>query len=167
MPDLVIRRAERRDLAAINDLYNTFVRDTHITFDLEPWDMSARETWFETFSEKGPYQLFVGEVEGAFAGYVGSVVLRPKAAYRPSIETTIYLRPEAQGHGAGRRMLTHLLEALQQEDVHRAYAVIALPNEASIRLHEALGFRLVGTLSEVGRKFDRYWDVAWLERELP
>jgi len=82
------------------------------------------------------------------------------------VETSVYLAPVESGRGLGRKLYQNLLDALAREDVHRAFGGIALPNEPSVGLHLALGFRHVGTYREVGRKFDRYWDVAWYERAL-
>jgi phosphinothricin acetyltransferase len=82
------------------------------------------------------------------------------------VEVTVYLAPHAGGRGIGTLLYTALFEALAEEDVHRAYAGVAQPNEASTRLHERFGFRHVGTYREVGRKFGRYWDVAWYEKDL-
>lgn len=79
---------------------------------------------------------------------------------------SVYCAPEAAGRGIGTLLYTALFEALAGEDLHRAYAGIALPNEASVRLHDRFGFRHLGTYEEVGRKFDRYWDVAWYEKKL-
>jgi phosphinothricin acetyltransferase len=99
-------------------------------------------------------------------GYSTSSPFRTKPAYAPSVETTVYVAPDAGRRGIGTLLYTALFEALSGEDLHRAYAGIALPNEASARLHERLGFRHVGTYREVGRKFGRYWDVAWYEKPL-
>lgn len=99
-------------------------------------------------------------------GYATSSAFRPKPAYATSVEVTVYLAPHARGRGVGTLLYKALFEALADEDVHRAYAGIAQPNEASARLHERFGFRHVGTYREVGRKFGRYWDVAWFEKEL-
>jgi phosphinothricin acetyltransferase len=109
----------------------------------------------------------VAEVSGEPAGYASSREFRAKAAYRQSVETTIYLDPEVVGRGLGRSLYGALLRILESEtSVHRAYAGIALPNEASVALHRGLGFRPVGTFHEAGHKFDRYWDVAWYEKDV-
>lgn len=79
---------------------------------------------------------------------------------------SVYCAPEAAGRGIGTLLYTSLFEALDGEDLHRAYAGIALPNEASARLHTRFGFRHVGTYEQVGRKFGKYWDVAWYEKKL-
>ncbi|MFD8547431.1 GNAT family N-acetyltransferase [Streptomyces sp. NPDC059649] len=99
-------------------------------------------------------------------GYATSSAFRPKAAYAPSVEVTVYCAPEAAGRGVGTLLYEALFEALAKEDVHRAYAGITQPNEASTRLHTRFGFRHIGTYTEVGRKFGRYWDVAWYQKDL-
>ena len=83
-----------------------------------------------------------------------------------SIETSIYLAPEAIGKGAGSRLYEALFKSLDDQDLHRAYAGIALPNPQSIGLHERFGFKRVALYTEQGRKFGRYWDVAWFEKPL-
>ncbi|MEO3976153.1 GNAT family N-acetyltransferase [Streptomyces sp. CAU 1734] len=103
---------------------------------------------------------------GSVLGYATSSPLRPKAAYDTSVEVSVYCAPEAAGRGIGSLLYRALFAALEGEDVHRAYAGIAGPNEASARLHAWFGFRPVGTYREVGRKFGRYWDVTWYEKEL-
>ncbi|PGH49904.1 GNAT family N-acetyltransferase [Streptomyces sp. Ru87] len=97
-------------------------------------------------------------------GYATSSPFRPKPAYGTSVETTVYCAPDALGRGVGSLLYTRLFEELAGEDLRRAYAGIALPNAASVRLHERFGFGPVGTFHEAGRKFGRYWDVAWFER---
>lgn len=90
----------------------------------------------------------------------------PKQAYDSSVETSVYCAPGATGRGIGRGLYSALFGALSGEDVHRAYAGIALPNPASIALHERFGFVQVAYFSEQGRKLGRYWDVAWFEKAL-
>jgi len=98
------------------------------------------------------------------AGYASSSRYRIKPAYETSIETSIYLAPEATGKGIGTKLYAALFDALRGEDVHRAYAGISLPNPASIALYEKFGFKRAGLYTEQGRKFGRYWDVAWYEK---
>lgn len=99
-------------------------------------------------------------------GYATSSPHRPKPAYGTSVETTVYVAPDAGRRGIGSLLYDALFEALAEQDVHRAYAGITQPNEASRRLHARFGFRYIGTYHEIGRKFGRYWDVAWYEKEL-
>jgi len=161
-----IRPGAARDLEGLNDLYNHYVRETHITFDIEPLTMAERRDWFRHYGRSGRHRLLVA-VRGAHVlGYATSSPWRPKQAYETSVETTIYLRPEEAGHGLGTRLYGALFDALATEDVHRAYAGIAIPNPASVALHEKLGFTQVAYYTEQGRKFGRYWDVAWFEKPL-
>jgi phosphinothricin acetyltransferase len=99
-------------------------------------------------------------------GFACSSRFRPKPAYETSVETTIYLAQHAVGRGAGSKLYTELFRSLENEDVHRAYAGVSLPNPASIALHERFGFKRVAHFTEQGRKFGRYWDVAWYEKPL-
>ncbi|MFI7099835.1 GNAT family N-acetyltransferase [Streptomyces sp. NPDC050161] len=108
----------------------------------------------------------VGAARGALLGYATSSPFRPKAAYATSVEVTVYCAPHAAGRGIGTLLYRALFAALADEDVHRAYAGIAQPNAASTRLHTRFGFRHIGTYTEVGRKFGRYWDVAWYQKDL-
>ena len=162
----LIRHAIVSDLDALNELYNHWVATSHVTFDIEKITAAQRLEWYRDFAEHGRYQLLVAIRNEAFLGFVHSKQFRPKEAYLPAVETTVYVHPEALGAGVGSALYRALFEALEGEDVHRAYAGIALPNPESIRLHERLGFREIGTYEEVGRKFDRYWSVRWYEKAL-
>ena len=108
----------------------------------------------------------MAEAGGLVIGYAGTMRFRPKPAYDTTVETTIYLSAEAAGKGVGSRLYAALFAALADEDIHRIVAGYALPNAASKALHERFGFQLVGIFHENGRKFGRYWDVAWSERPL-
>jgi phosphinothricin acetyltransferase len=162
-----IRRAVPSDLPDLVRIYNHYVTNTHVTFDTNPFATEERRSWFEGFADSGPHRLLVAEVASGIAGYTSSARFRPKQAYHTSVETTVYLDPRQIGRGLGGKLYGALLELLANErQVHRAYGGIALPNPASVALHERLGFRLVGTFKEVGHKFERYWDVSWYERDL-
>jgi phosphinothricin acetyltransferase len=161
-----VRPATAGDLSAVNDIYNQYVVEAHYTFDLEPMSAEARREWVAHYGETGRHRLLVAVDDGRVIGYASSSRFRTKAAYDTSVETSAYLAPDAVGRGAGSRLYETLFKALQREDVHRAYAGIALPNPASIGLHERFGFKRVGHFTEQGRKFGRYWDVAWYEKPL-
>ena len=161
-----VRVAERADLAQIDGIYNHYVRETHITFDLEPMSVTAREEWFSHYAATGPHRLLVAVAEGNVVGFTCSSRYRPKPAYETSVETTIYVAPDGTGRGIGTALYTALFRELAAEDVHRAYGGIAIPNPASIALHERFGFKQVSYYAEQGRKFGRYWDVAWYEKPL-
>ncbi|MBO1337192.1 GNAT family N-acetyltransferase [Streptomyces sp. VRA16 Mangrove soil] len=168
-PDVIIRPGSEADLEALTDLYNAYVRTTPITFDTEPFTAEARRPWLLAHPDHGPHRLFVAEetvAGGRVLGYATSSAFRPKAAYSTSVEVTVYCAPDAGGRGIGTQLYEALFKALESEDVHRAYAGVTQPNEASVRLHTRFGFRPIGTYREVGRKFGRYYDVAWFEKEL-
>ena len=164
--DVRVRAATEDDLEPLNDIYNHYVRETHVTFDLEPVTMEWRREWFGHYASTGPHRLLVAEAEEELIGFASSSRFRPKPGYATSVETSVYLAPDAVGRGAGKRLYEALFSSLEGEDIHRAYAGIALPNPASIALHERFGFKRVALFTEQGRKFDRYWDVAWYEKPL-
>jgi phosphinothricin acetyltransferase len=164
MNDIEIRMAERRDLPRLTEIYNYYVVNTPVTFDLEPYTVERREAWFEQFAPTGRHRLLVAESGGDVIGYAGTTRFRPKAAYETTVETTIYCAPEAVGKGIGKRLYAALFETLRGEDIHRFVAGYALPNPATAAIHERFGFKVVGIFSENGRKFGQYWDVCWVER---
>jgi phosphinothricin acetyltransferase len=162
-----IRSAIPDDLPRLLEIYNYYVLNTPITFDLEAVSLEARKSWFDDFASDGPHRLLVSESTGRVSGYASSRTFRKKAAYARSVETSIYLDPDAVGTGIGSGLYTQLLADLQAEpEVHRAYGGVTLPNAASSALHERCGFKQVAVFGDVGFKFGRYWDVAWLERAL-
>ena len=166
MSTIVIRPATRADLPQITSIYNHYVLNTPITFDIEPLGPEQRVGWFNEHTEGSRYRLLVGEEGGRILGYAGTGRFRSKAAYDTTAEVTVYCAPGATGRGIGAMMYQRLFDALRNEDLRRLVAGITLPNEASIALHRRFGFTEVGVFSENGRKFDRYWDVLWMERSL-
>lgn len=161
-----IRPAREDDLPALVDIFNHYVLNTHITFEVEPHTVESRRDWFEGFAQDGRYRLFVADNGGGIDGYCHSTRFRPKAAYETSVEATVYLKPGVEGRGLGRQLYARLFDVLRGEDVHRVYGGIAQPNEASNALHLKLGFREAGHFREVGRKFGRFYDVTWFELDL-
>ncbi len=166
MNDVNVRPAVRADLPRLTEIYNHYVINTPITFDLKPVTVEERLRWFEGHAGGARHRLFVAEIGGTVMGWAGTGSFRDRAAYDTSVETTIYCAPDATGRGIGAAMYRVLFDALRNEDINRLLAGITLPNDASVKLHRRFGFTEVGVFSECGRKFDRYWDVAWLERPL-
>ncbi len=166
--EVQVRPGAEEDLVPLTDIYNHYVRETAITFDTIASTPEERRQWLLSHPEDGPYRLLVAQEQhtGRILGYATSSPFRKKPAYITSVEVSIYLAPDAGGRGIGTLLYKALFEALADEDLHRAYAGIAQPNEASHRLHERFDFRHIGTYREVGRKFGRYWDVAWYEKKL-
>ncbi|MCK1822594.1 N-acetyltransferase family protein [Streptomyces sp. XM83C] len=168
-----VRPGVESDLDSLTEIYNHYVRETAVTFDTSVFTPEERRPWLLSHPEDGPHRLMVatetdlsGRDGERVLGYATSSPFRAKPAYGTSVEVSVYLRPDAGRRGVGTLLYKALFEALAGEDLHRAYAGIAQPNEASVRLHERFGFRYVGTYREVGRKFGRYWDVSWYEKEL-
>ncbi len=167
MPDdLAIRAATHSDLARITEIYNHYIVNTPITFDVAPFRSEERAGWLAQFGERGRHRLLVAERGGHVIGYAGSMPYRPKPAYATSVEVTIYLEHGATGGGVGPLLYEALFASLVGEDVHRALAGITLPNEHSLALHRRFGFEPVGVYHEVGRKLGRYWDVMWMQKRL-
>lgn len=163
-----MRHAEPADLPALTAIYNHYVRTSYATFDVEEKSVEQRREWFDHYAPSGRHRLLVAEDDaGAVVGFATSSRYRPRPAYDTSVETSVYLDPSATGRGIGSALYKSLFEVLRDEDVHRAFAGISLPNEASVRLHQRFGFTKVAHFTEQGRKFGRYWDVAWFEKPLP
>ncbi|GGS65482.1 GNAT family N-acetyltransferase [Streptomyces violaceus] len=166
--EVQVRPGVEADLEALTALYNHYIRETAITFDTAFFTPEERRPWLLSHPVDGPHRLMVatGTNSQEILGYATSSPFRQKPAYATSVETTVYVAPHAGRLGIGTLLYEALFEALSDEDLHRAYAGITQPNEASGRLHERFGFQYVGTYREVGRKFGRYWDVAWYEKPL-
>jgi len=162
--DIDVRVATLDDLAQIVAIYNHYIINTPITFDLDAVTVEERKSWFAQFSPTGRHRLMVADRGGIVIGYAGSHQFRTKAAYDTTVETTVYCSPDAVGLGIGTLLYGTLFDAIASEDIHSLLAGITLPNEASVALHERFGFSRAGVTHAVGRKFGRYWDVGWYER---
>jgi len=159
---LVLRTATDADLPAIADIYNDAVRSSVATFDV---DVQPPELFAARVASTRPGDHVVVALEGGrVVGMAYAATYRPRPAYDGTRETSVYLAPGARGRGVGRALYTELLRRVDADGIHVVLAVIAEPNEASAALHAALGFERVGTLREVGRKFDRWVDTTWWQR---
>jgi phosphinothricin acetyltransferase len=163
---LVTRAARLDDLPRLTEIYNHYVVHSPATFDLEPKTLDQRREWFSQFAEAGRHRLLVADENGVILGYAGTMRWRPKPAYDTTVETSIYCAPESVGRGVGGNLYAALFDAIAGENIHRIVAGYVPPNPASAALHERFGFRPVGTFSEVGYKFGRYWDVCWVEKRV-
>jgi len=161
----VIRPAEPADLEAIAAIYAHYVEHTVVTFDFET---PPPEAWAQRLraAEGRGHPWLVALAQDAVAGYAYAAPFRAKPAYARTVETTIYLHPDRTGEGLGRALYVALLDELVALDLHLAVAGMTLPNPASQHLHRSLGFEPVGTFAQVGRKFDRWHDVEFLQRRL-
>lgn len=161
-----IRIAVPADLSQIVGIYNYFILHSHATFDVLPYSVGERVPWFAQFAAVGPHVILVAEVDGKVLGWCCSTQFKERPAYAVSVETTVYVDHSALGRGIGRQLYDALFDRLHGQGLHGAYAGITLPNEASVRLHESLGFTKAGEFREVGYKFEQYWTVAWYEKRL-
>lgn len=160
-----IRAAVAGDADAIAQIYNHFVTHTVVTFEedtVSPDEMLRRME--SVRSAALPW--VVAEREGHLIGYAYATKWKERSGYRFSVEATVYLAPDAVGHGAGSALYAALFPLLQQRGIHAVMGGIALPNDASVALHEKFGMRKVAHLEAVGFKFDRWIDVGYWQRVL-
>ncbi len=158
--DIAVRAAEPGDAPAITDIYNHYVRTSIITFEEEPVTaVEIARRIAEVQSEPLPW--LVADRLGEVAGYAYATRWKNRTAYRFSVEVTVYVASECSGCGIGSLLYSRLLPILQAQHIHAAISGIALPNEASVALHEKFGFRKVAQFQEVGFKFDRWIDVGY------
>lgn len=161
----VIRSALAGDAGAIADIYNHYIRETVVTFEEAPVTAAAMEARLEeTVAEGLPW--LVAEDDGVVAGYAYASKWKGRCAYRFSVEVTVYLAPEAAGAGLGSRLYESLFEALRARSFHVVIGGIALPNAASVALHEKMGMTKVAHFSEVGYKFGNWVDVGYWQGTL-
>ena len=161
---MLLRLATPDDAAAIRDLYNVEVETSTATFDLVVRSLDEQRAWLAARS--GAFSAVVA-VEGAeVIGFASLSPYKERAAYRTTVEDSIYIRRDCQGRGVGRRLLSHLVEVAAASGFHAVMARIEAGGVASRALHAACGFELVGVEREVGRKFNRWLDVAVMQRML-
>lgn len=161
-----VRAAIEDDLERINEIYNSYIIDLHTSFDIEPWTLEERRRWFVKYQAPGRYHALVMEVDGAVAGFAATGPFRPKSAYDTSVETTIVLEEGVTGRDLGRPLLAELLRRAAGSEIHRAYALIALPNDPAVVFHTRMGYVQVGVLHEVGHKLGRFHSVQIMELRL-
>lgn len=155
-----IRPVAQGDCAALADLYNHYITNTVITFEEQPLDASDMAGRIDEVAAAALPWL-VAERQGEIVGYAHASRWKGRCAYRFSVESTVYLAPVAVGQGLGSQLYQALLAQLRDSALHVVIAGIALPNPASVALHERFGFRKVGHFKEVGFKFDHWIDVGY------
>jgi len=160
----LIRLAKSEDAAGILEIYSYYVNNTVVTFEMVPPDLKEMERRISEYSNS--YYWIVYEEEGKILGYSYYSRHRERKAYYYTCETTVYVHHEHLNKGIGHILYKKLIENLQQSRMAVAIAVIALPNEGSVRLHEKFGFKKAGILHCVGRKFNKWIDTGFWELEL-
>ncbi|WP_293681148.1 arsinothricin resistance N-acetyltransferase ArsN1 family B [uncultured Phenylobacterium sp.] len=157
-----VRTATEEDAAAVAGIYAPYVRDTVISFEEVP--PSAEEMRGRMRKTLTTHPFLVFEDEGWVAAYAYATPHKERAAYRWSVDVTAYAAPEVHRRGVGRALYTRLFEILLRQGFHAAFAGITLPNEKSVGLHEAMGFRHIGAFADAGFKFGAWRDVGWWGR---
>jgi L-amino acid N-acyltransferase YncA len=160
----LIRRVTPADAAAIAAIYNHHVVNTVVTFEENPVDEATMRSRIGEIDAS--HAWFVATIDGRVGGYAYASAWRARSAYRRSVETTVYVANEMVGRGLGRALYDALLRELAQRGFHCAMGGIALPNAASVALHERMGFDKVAHLREVGWKLGRWIDVGYWQRLL-
>ncbi len=160
----VIRDATRDDAAALVGIYNHYVRDTFVTFEELPVGVEEFVGRIDEYG--GRWAWLLAERDGRAVGYAYGAPWKARSAYRHAVECTVYLAPDALGRGDGTRLYRALLERLRARGAHVALGGIALPNAASVALHEKMGFRQCAHFREVGWKFGRWIDVGYWQLDL-
>lgn len=156
-----IRSAKINDGGQITEIYNYYIHQTHHTFETEPITSIEMQNRIEDITKDYPF--LVAEEDGEILGYAYSTKYKTRQAYRHSVEVSVYVKNDCKRKKIGKSLYRELLNILSGTDVHAIIAGIALPNEASIKLHEDFGFEKVAHFREVGFKFGKWIDVGYWE----
>jgi L-amino acid N-acyltransferase len=162
---ITIRDATEADLPVIMEIYNDAVLNTTAIWNDNIVTLANRQDWFAARMARG-FPILVAEVDGRLSGYASYGDWRPFEGFRHTVEHSVYVHKEARGHGLGKRLMQALIERAKVGDIHVMVGCIEANNDASIRLHEKLGFRTTGTFLEVGTKFGRWLDLTCMELRL-
>jgi phosphinothricin acetyltransferase len=159
---ITLRPAVLGDAEAIRTIYNYEVENTTATFDLVPRSLDDQQDWIAARS--GAFSVIVAaDASGEVLGFAGLSPYKERAAYRTSVEDSVYVHRDAHGRGIGALLLNHVLDLAADSGFHVVMARIEASGTASRALHERCGFRLVGIEREIGRKFNRWLDVALMQ----
>ena len=162
---MIIRDAGHDDLPAILDIHNDAIRTTTAIWDEHEVDLDDRRAWFDGRRSAG-LPVLVAELDGSVIGFASYGPWRAKTGYRFTVENSVYVHPDHRGRGAANALMPALIEHARGGDVHAIVAGIEATNAGSIALHEKFGFRRVALLPEVGFKFGRWLDLAYLQLSL-
>lgn len=159
-----IRLARDEDVEAIRAIYNEAVANLTATMDVEPRGPQEQAVWM-SLHDGNPYPAFVAEdIKSNIAGYASLSPYNRKPGYRTTAEVSVYIHCDYRGRGVGRLLLERLIDEAGPHGFYALVALITADNAASLRLHERCGFENIGTLRRVGRKFDRWVDVTFMQR---
>ena len=156
-----IRPAVPEDAEALRAIYNHYVAESVATFDLEQRSAEQQMAWMN--DRAGALAVLVADVDGQVLGFASLSPYKPRAAYRTTVENSIYLAPEATGKGVGSKLMNALIEVARAHGFHSVIARVNAALDASVGLHESVGFEKVGIERQVGRKFGKWQDVQVLQ----
>ncbi|WP_432455054.1 MULTISPECIES: GNAT family N-acetyltransferase [unclassified Agarivorans] len=159
-----IRFGRQSDIAAITDIFNFYILNSYARFEERIFTLEDRQQWFEQFRADSKYQLYVACHENDILGFACSQQYRAIEAFDDTVEVTIYLLERAKGQRVGSLLYQRLFSELATQNVHRALSGIALPNAASIGLHQQFGFSQVGVFDQYAKKNGQYLSAMWLEK---
>lgn len=157
-----IRKAIFEDLYAITEIYNEAILKTAATFDTEPKTLEEQEQWVFDYGSKNP--LLVAEKDGYIVGWASLSKWSDRCAYSDTAEISLYVLEKYQGKGFGRRLMEEIIKEGEKTGLHAVIARITEGNEASIHLHESVGFFHIGVMKEVGLKFGKVYDVYLMQK---
>jgi phosphinothricin acetyltransferase len=157
-----IRHAIESDLNAILDIYNDAILNTTAVYDYEPHTLNMRKHWFETKKEQG-FPVFVAEENNEVLGFSSIGPFRVWAAYKYSVENSIYVKDRQRGKGIGKLLMQPLIDAAKELKLHTIIAGIDADNKLSIEFHKQFGFEEVGYFKQVGWKFNRWLDLVFMQ----
>lgn len=157
-----IRNASEDDLPAMLEIYNEIILHTTAVYDYEPHTLDMRKQWWHTKKEQG-FPVFIAEENGRLLGFSSIGPFRAWAAYKYTVENSVYVAAAARGKGVGKMLIPPLIEASKTLGMHTIIAGIDATNDASIKLHEHFGFREVADFKQVGWKFNQWLDLKFLQ----
>lgn len=165
MRRMTIRTATADDAEAVAAIYTPIVRDTVISFELEPPSVQEMRSRIVSTLQRLPWLVSL-DARGEVNGYVYASKHRERAAYQWAVDVTAYVRADSRGQGVGKRLYTELLRIVRELGYYQAFAGIALPNAPSVGLHEAMGLEPIGVYRRVGYKLGAWRDVGWWQKAL-
>ncbi len=159
---MIIREAVENDLPQLLSIYNDIILHTTAVYDYEPHTLEMRQAWFKTKQEQR-FPVFVAEENEIITGFSSIGTFRAWAAYKYSVENSVYVTATARGRGIGKLLIPPLIDAARQLNMHTIIASIDAGNEASLKLHKSFGFEEVAHFKQVGYKFGHWLDLKFLQ----
>lgn len=165
MAEALLRDAREEDLAFICEIFNQVISSGNVIYQEQPFTHAEILQWFQNKKNKN-YPVIVSELQGRVIGFGACDVFRARECYRTTSELAVHLHQDFRGQGCGTKIIHELLRKSKDQGIHSVVACIDSGNEGSLRLHQRLGFRTVGTMKEVARKREQWLDLVILEKQI-